>query len=478
MEPGRDRGSAPRCLVAALLIAGAGAALAQTPARTTSIPFADARPIFQALQPQVWPADLRASTPAQIEALWPGWISREDAAIRARVQAGDEDSIINLLFYGTTFTRQPRISEQELAGVVVRQRETGATAFVASPVLKGRIDDFVTAVTMPGGNERVQFARQVIERHGIDPASQTGQGRLRTYLQDRAAVVGSAVHASTLLDPDAPLVDQVTIFRDRGLSSDTSILIDFGIEKTLEAVKSSGVLKPAVVRRVAIVGPGLDFTDKQEGHDFYPQQTIQPFAVIDSLIRLGLAAPGRVEVTAFDLSPRVIQHLESARARAREGRAYTLVLPRELDRMWTAELTKYWQRFGDRIGTETKPLMPPPAAGRLDVRAVSVPPPVVLSVAPRDLNVVVQRLEPLPVDRQFDLVLATNILLYYDVFEQSLAVANVSKMLRRGGIFLTNDRLFELPSSPVRAAGSTSVVYLEQPGANVKGDRIAWYQKP
>jgi hypothetical protein len=475
MEP---VGSDPRSLVAALLVASAAIAFAQAPGGTTSIPYAEARPILQALQPQVWPADLRTKTPAEIESLWRTWIAREDAAIRARVQAGDEDSIINLLFYGTTFTRQPRISEQELAGIVVRQRETGVSTFVASPVLKRRIDDFIAAVAMPADNERVQFARRVIEREGIDPVSQTGQGRLRKFLEDRAAVVGSAVHAPTLLDPNAPLVDQVTIFRDRGLSSDTSILIDFGIEQALEAIKTAGVLEAGAVRRVAIVGPGLDFTDKQEGHDFYPQQTIQPFAVIDSLIRLGLATPGRVEVTAFDLSPRVLQHIEAARARAREGRAYTLVLPRELDRRWAADLTKYWKRFGDRIGTEIKPLTPPPAAGRLEVRAVAVPPPVVLSVAPRDLNVVAQRLEPLPVEQQFDLVLATNILLYYDVFEQSLAVANVTKMLRPGGIFLTNDRLFDLPSSPMRPTGATSVVYLEQPVAGVKGDRIAWYQKP
>jgi len=452
-------------------------ASAQAPAGKANIPFAEARPIFQALQPQLWPADLRTQTPAAIEALWPAWITHEDAAIRARVQAGDEDSIINLLLYGTTFTRQPRISEQQLAGIVVRQRETGATTFVPSPALKGRIEDFIAAVASPAGNERMQFARQVIERDGMEPATESGKARLRMYLEDRAAVVGSAVHAATLLDPNAALVDQVTIFRDRGLASDTSILIDFGIEQALAAVKAARLLEPAAVRRVAIVGPGLDFTDKQEGHDFYPQQTIQPFAVIDSLIRLGLAAPAGVEVTAFDLSPRVIGHLDSARARAREGRAYTLVLPRELDRRWTAALTKYWQRFGDRIGKDTKPAAPPPSAGRLDVRAVVLAPPVVLSVTPRDLNIVVQRLEPLPGEQQFDLVLATNILLYYDVFEQSLAVANVAQMLRPGGIFLTNDRLFDLPSSPVRAAGATNVVYLEQPGAGVKGDRIAWYQR-
>ena len=466
-------------LLNAIVALGAAATIAsaQAPVRKVNIPYSDARPILQALQPQLWPAELRTTPAPQIEALWPGWIAREDAAIRARVRAGDEDSIINLLLYGTTFTGEPRISEHELAGVVLRQRETGATTFVPSPVLERRIEDFMNALASPAGNERIQLARQVIEGTGLSAATAGGKRRVRTYLEERAAVIGSAVHASTLLDPDAPLVDQVTIFRDRGLSSDTSLLIDFGIEQALDALKLDGLLKPAAVRRVAIVGAGLDFTDKQEGHDFYPQQTIQPFAVIDSLKRLGLAASAGIQVTAFDLSARVIRHIESARARAREGQSYTLVLPRELDRMWTADLTKYWRRFGDRIGQDTKPLTPPPAAGPLEVRAVALPPPVVLSITPRDLNVVAQRLEPLPAGQQFDLIVATNILLYYDVFEQSLAIANVARMLRPGGIFLTNDRLFELPASPLRPVSSTNVVYLEQSGTTVKGDRIAAYQR-
>jgi chemotaxis methyl-accepting protein methylase len=80
-------------------------------------------------------------------------------------------------------------------------------------------------------------------------------------------------------------------------------------------------------------------------------------------------------------------------------------------------------------------------------------------------------------DEQFDLVLATNILLYYDVFEQSLAVTNVARMLRPGGLFLTNDRVFELPAGPVRAVGTTDVIYMKQADGAQKGDRITWYQR-
>jgi SAM-dependent methyltransferase len=469
----RPRTATVRLLFVLLGLGG----LAAAESATVNIPFADARPILDVLQPQLWPADLRGKTPAALESLWPEWVTREDAAIRARIQAGDEDSIVNFLLFGTSFTKQPRATETQLAGIVVRQRETGATTFLPSPLLKGRIDDFIVGLASPGGNERLQFAREVIARLGIDSSTDAGRTRLRRYLEDRAALVGSAVHAPTLSDPNAPLVDQITIFRDRGLSSDSAIPIEFGIEQALAAIRADGPIAPASVRRVAIVGPGLDFTDKQEGYDFYPPQTIQPFAVIDSLRRIGLAAPAGVQVTTFDLSPRVLAHIAAARRRAGAGRGYTLVLPRATDRSWSAELTAYWQRFGDRIGQRASVPPAPPAAGRVDVRGVLVQPSVVLAIEPRDLNIVLQRVEPLAAGEQFDLVLATNILLYYDVFEQSLAVANIAKMLRPGGLFLTNDRLLDLPAAPVRSAGERDVTYMKLPDSSVKGDHLTWYQR-
>ena len=470
----RPRTATVRLLFVLLGLGG----LAAAESATVNIPFADGRPILDVLQPQLWPADFRGKTPAALESLWVQWVTREDAAIRARIQAGDEDSIVNFLLFGTSFTKQPRATETQLAGIVVRQRETGATTFLPSPLLKGRIDDFMTGLASPGGNERLQFAREVIARLGIDSSTEAGKLRLRRYLEDRAAVVGSAVHASTLSDPNAPLVDQITIFRDRGLSSDSAIPIEFGIDRALATIRADGTLASASVRRVAIIGPGLDFTDKQEGYDFYPPQTIQPFAVIDSLRRIGLAATAGVQVTTFDLSPRVLAHIAAARTRAGAGRGYSLVLPRATDRSWSAELTAYWQRFGDRIGQQASVAPPPPAAGRVDVRGVLVQPSVVLSIEPRDLNIVLQRVEPLAAGEQFDLILATNILLYYDVFEQSLAVANIARMLRPSGLFLTNDRLLELPAAPVQSAGERDVTYMKLPDSTVKGDHLTWYQRP
>jgi hypothetical protein len=318
----------------------------------------------------------------------------------------------------------------------------------------------------------------VIERRGIDPATAAGKTALLQDLEERTVTVGGAVRALGL--SDAELADQLTLFRDRGLSSDTSIFIGLGVDQALEAVRNEreheGPLRTGTVRRVAIVGPGLDFTDKLEGYDFYPQQTIQPFALIDSLLRYGLAVDDELAVTAFDLSPRVLQHLDAARERARAGTAYSIVLPRNLDRPWSPALVEYWQRVGNYIGINSA-ATGPPGAGRVRSRHIAVRPSVVLSVATRDLNIVTERLEALAADQQFDLVVATNILLYYGVFEQSLAAVNIAAMLKPGGVLLTNNRIFELPAVPLAGVGFTDSVYMQIVGVGNTGDRIIRYQK-
>ncbi|MBF8301327.1 MAG: hypothetical protein HW394_1697, partial [Acidobacteria bacterium] len=248
----------------------------------TSVPYSDAKPILDVLRAELLPQELRDKSPVQQEALWPEWVSRRDAMIRARVDRGDEDSIVHLLLFGTTFTKAPRASERDLAALVARPAE-GLGA------LRARIDDFTAAVVAPGGNARLQFARRLIERQGIDPATGAATPQLRRYLDERTQAVGGSVRSSTVLNPAADLADKLTVFRDRGLSADTSIFIDLGIERALDAMKAAGVLRTGAVRRVAIIGPGLDFTDKLDGYDFYTEQTIQPFAVVDSLLRLDIA---------------------------------------------------------------------------------------------------------------------------------------------------------------------------------------------
>jgi hypothetical protein len=199
--------------------------------------------------------------------------------------------------------------------------------------------------------------------------------------------------------------------------------------------------------------------------------------VVESLLRLDLAVAGPLQITAFDVSPRVLRHMRDARERARTGADYSVVLARNPRTMWSAELDGYWQQFGNWTGAKTTRIpQPPPATGPVQLRGIVMRPAVVLSIAPVDLDIVTERLEPGP-DDQFDVIIATNILLYYDVFEQSLASANIARMLRPGGYFLTNNRVFELPGSPLSGVEYVDVAYLSLPGIGQTGDRVIWYQK-
>lgn len=444
-----------------------GIAAAQS-ASKVFIPFSDARSLFDALRSDLVPAELR--NPADREQRWAGWITQRDTAIRGRVAEGDEDSLVHLLLFGTSFTQAPRADDRALTALVTAPEE-------GLKSLARRIDDFAAAVAAPGTNERLQFARALIAGRGLDAAGPGGRAGLRRYLEDRVRRVGGSIQSSRLLDTTTAASDKLTIFRQRGLSTDTSLFTSFGVEQALDAMKTSGALRAGSVRRVAIVGPGLDFTDKLEGYDFYPEQTLQPFALVDSLLRLELAAPADLSVLALDLSPRVLRHLDGARERARVGTRYTVVLPRNADRAWSTDFIDYWERFGNWIGDPLAAVPPaPPAAGRVDVRGVTVRPSIVLTTATADLNVVTERLDTPPADR-FDLVVATNVLLYYDVFEQSLAATSVAGMLRPGGFLLTNNRIFELPGIPLAGAGFTDVVYMSLAGVGDAGDRLVWYRR-
>jgi hypothetical protein len=96
----------------------------------------------------------------------------------------------------------------------------------------------------------------------------------------------------------------------------------------------------------------------------------------------------------------------------------------------------------------------------------------VQAITPRDLNIILQRPDPLRDGERFDLVIATNILIYYDVFEQSLAAANIVRVLHSGGLLLTNNPLFELPGVPLRQVGETKAAYTDS-----GFDWVAWYQR-
>src|SRR5258705_11433890 len=90
-----------------------------------------------------------------------------------------------------------------------------------------------------------------------------------------------------------------------------------------------------------------------------------------------------------------------------------------------------------------------------------------------DLNVVLEHLAA-GIGQGFNLIIANNLLVYYEVFEQSLALSNIERMLRPVGLLLSNNALLELPNSEMRSVGYQTVVYSDRPD---DGDHIVWYQR-
>jgi SAM-dependent methyltransferase len=437
---------------------------------TVHVPWSDASVAVTTWRDSL-PQSLSGLSAVELESAWPAWVRQRDRDIRARLERGDEDSVVNLWLYGTGFTRWPRAVEGEIS-----QLERGMTL---DALLAGRLEDFLDGLANPGTNERLQLAREVLLRRGLDPAVPASRERTRRLLlqarervidefRDYERRVGETTRRG---DASETMSLHAVLFRERGLSSDTSVLVNFAVDRALRAIASSGVLRPGSVRNVGIVGPGLDLTNKADGHDFYPVQTIQPFAAIDTIVGLGLGEAARLRVTTFDVSARVNRHLAVARARAGAGETYLVHLALPAHGRWRPELLEYVTTFGRQIGQSAPAVAAPAAAGALAVSAVRIQPPSVLSIDPRDLNIVMERFAPLASEDRFDLIIATNVLVYYSRFEQALALSNVAAMLRPGGILIVNNAVF--PVRPFKA----SAHYLRVAYTDADGDDLFWYER-
>jgi SAM-dependent methyltransferase len=432
----------------------------QTHGRRTILSFATARPVLEALPSEV-PPQLKEPN----EGKWNAWAQHEDNVVRTRLEQGALDSMINLLLFGTSFTTQPR---------VITMNDFG------DPVVQSRVTDLVKALSNPGNNERIFFLRNLIRSRGVDPENSAGFEQtknfvlenLRRVVQEQNTIREQVDQAGRERNQETGLSERSRVFRDRGISLDTTILSSFGIDSALRDIADRAVLPKESITRVAVIGPGLDFTDKGFGYDFYPLQMLQPFAVYDSLLRLGLGERGNIDVTAFDISQEVLEHLRRARDRAKRGENYVVQLPRE-SWPWAPEAVQYWRSFGSEIGAPVAPIQPPPALTGLETRAVAVRPEVVLSCKPVDLNIVFEEFDR-SATGSFDLIIATNVFIYYDAFEQALALRNISTLLKPGGFFLTNDWLPHVSQIPMRSMGYTPVRYGE---SGDWGDNVFWWQR-
>lgn len=222
------------------------------------------------------------------------------------------------------------------------------------------------------------------------------------------------------------------LYRDRALSTDTSVEAGYVVHLGLGMLQA---LEPSRrIRRVLIVGPGLDLAPRTGLLEIGSPQSYQPYAVIDSLAALGLARLDDLQVIGADVNDRVVSHLAGAKAR---GGALTLVTG--IGDRDTVTLAGDYRRYVGALGQATAEVLAPPAlssryAGHL-ARALRFEPAVAQAIDAVRLDIVTDRLA----DARLDLVVATNVFPYLSDVELTLALANIAAMLAPGGVLLHNE---------------------------------------
>jgi hypothetical protein len=444
-------------------------AIPQSAPRSEFISFAAATPVVAAFRDSL-PAELKSADGLDA-ASWSAWVQTADQKVRDRLSRGDEDTLTNLLRFGVTFTREYRIDDEYLL-------RFGASSLVNS-FAENRANDLIRVLSTsntwtPNTREGMARMRAFLEKKGFSFETPAQRQQIKKYLlanlerlRDDILRYRAEVNEAT----------RSQLFKDRGISLDTNLWPDFLLDQHFRRMVGKGMLAQGSVRRIAIVGPGLDFANKEKGNDFYPPQTVQPFAVMDSLIRLGVVDAATVDVYTLDISSDVNFHVANARKRAAAGRAYTVQLPwnksARLTEEYRQQFIQYWQELGEKIGKPVAPIAVPSAAADTETRAVRIRPDIVRRLTPLDMNIVFQRLE-LGTDPDFDLIIGTNIFIYYDAFEQSLARANIATMLRPGGYLLSNDRFPDTVPSGLTSAIETTVILARDPD---RTDTMFCYKK-
>jgi hypothetical protein len=406
-----------------------------------------------------------AGSSISIESEWNRWIRAQDAEVRLRIDRGVEDSISNFILYGVSFTKLPRLSGIE--DVLDEHASISSSG-------RARIHALVVALERTTRNERIEVIREFLSTQRVPAADFDNYlaGNLVRFAREQRAYQRKLDEASKSSDANEVMSVRGSLYKERGLSADTSLLPNFAVEETLRAMSNKGVLKPGSIRRIAIVGPGLDFADKRDGYDFYPVQTIQPFAVLETAKRLGLA-DGRVDIVTFDLNAAVNTHVAQLASRGTKGQLYTIQLPRDTRAEWSDAAMDYWKQFGTILGAPVKPLPVPDALPSLESRAVALRPEYGAGMMPIDLNIVAQTIDASD-GYGFELVVATNILVYYDLFQQALAMSNIAHMLNPGGIFLANNALPAAHDPRLKFLGRKQVVFAKD---GSYGDDVFVYQR-
>jgi len=363
------------------------------------------------------------------------FVERVHASNLRRVHEGDLDHLVFYALQSTHFTTLPPIepalsAKAFVAGLADADRDRFLREGVAPTTsipssAKARLDAMVRALRQPSTDPRLTYFRDLASTSfGADDREEQ---LTREYVRVMRFVYRKEFVAARTARPDEAVAD---LYRARGLSTDTEVEAGYLVYLGLGIVKALGPERH--VRRVLIVGPGLDLAPRTALVEAVPPQSYQPWAVIDALLSLGLADARDLEVVGADINPRVVDHLRRTAAHpptlhivsgVQEGNGVA----------FTSDYREYFDRLGGAIGDVRQDGITSAKTGRL-ARTIDIRPEIARVLHAEPLDVVTERLE-----QTFDVIVATNILPYFDDTELMLALDNVAAMLSPGGVFLHNE---------------------------------------
>lgn len=392
------------------------------------------------LRPRLEQAGLTPSSfDARVDA-----IAREG---RARVREGDFDHLVFYLLQSTHFTRLPPIEPALSAREFVDGSPGGGGASEPAAV-QTRMTALLAAVDSTDDDPRLAYFRALL--------ADAGAADRRAVLRGEYARAMKFLYQKEFVSraPDAV----ARLYQSRGLSTDTAVEAGYAVQVGLGVLK--GLDPSRRVRRVLIVGPGIDLAPRTGMLEVGPPESYQPWAVIDTLLRLGLSALDDLQVVGADINPRVVERLRVARQAPPVLRLVSGI--GESDTLtFVPGYREYFTALGKSVGAVSTGGRAP--AGHL-AKEVAVSAAAARTLRAEPLDIVTERLA----GETFDLVIATNILPYFGKAERLLALANISSMLAPGGVFLHNDTRPEVQEDAA-AAGLVSEQLREVIIANVKG---------
>ena len=378
------------------------------------------------------------------------YLERVHQSNARRVREGDLDHLIFYALQSVHFTPLPAIEPALSAKALVdslnaRERE-GFLQTAQAPLARVpgsarlRLAALLHAVESSDRDARVTYFRALV--NAAFPVHREREAALlREYLRvsrfvyEKEFVAQRSTHGAEAV---------AELYRARGLSTDTAVeagylvYLGLGVIKSLEAGRR--------IRRVLIVGPGLDLAPRTALLEAGPPESYQPWAVIDALLALGLSRTDDLDVVAADINPRVVEHV-----RRSHDQPPALILVSEIREnetiRFSEEFRDYFARLGGAIGEAEAGAAPMNGrsggadgpstglvAGHLR-KTVQVRRAAARAVRAETLDIVTDRLDEAP----FDLVIATNVLPYFDDVQLMLALSNIAGMLAPGGLFLHNE---------------------------------------